>query len=379
MRGPFNEPVDCSMTMRPRSLLLVVSVLSLAIAGCQGGETPAQGAPRGDGPPGTDAKPTAIAAERVGKQDVASYYTATATIEAQSRAEIVARTTGVVRRILKEEGDRVKAGDLLLLLEDDEAALRLKQAEANEFTARSEYDRKVSMRDAGLLSAGEFETVEGTMRVRESELAIAKLELQYTRVPAPFSGRVVRRLVDLGTNVGPGTPLFELMDDDPLLARVHVPARRMGLVKPGQRINVHLDTENRDLEGVVTLVSPIVDASTGTVKITAEIRRPPAGVRPGDFAQVKIVTERREDAVVVPSKAIVEEQGEKIVYVIADGKASRRPVQTGFVEGDVTEIVSGLAAGDLLCVKGQRDLRDGATVQILEGPPDVVAKAASSP
>jgi membrane fusion protein (multidrug efflux system) len=361
-------------------LLALAAASSFAMAGCQGGEAPAPGAAAAEGPPGPrgEAKPIAIAVERVSRRDVASYYTATATIEAENRAEVLARTTGVVRQLLKEEGDRVRAGDLLLLLEDDEAALRLKQAEANAFTARSEYDRKVSMRDAGLLSDGEFETVEGNMRVRESELEIAKLELQYTRVPAPFSGRVVRRLVDFGANVSPGAPLFELMDDDPLLARVHVPARRMGLVKPGQRIDVHLDTGDVDLEGVVTLVSPIVDASTGTVKITAEIRRPPAGIRPGDFAQVKIVTERRENAVVVPSRAIVEDQGAKVVYVIADGKASKRPVETGFVEGDVTEIVSGLAADELLCVKGQRDLRDGANVQILEGPPDVVAPAAGT-
>lgn len=358
-------------------LALGATALCFLLAGCQGGETPAQGAPR-EGPPGArgEAKPVAIAVQRVATQDISSYYTATATIEAQNRAEVRARTTGVVRKLLKEEGDRVKAGDLLLLLEDDEAALRLQQAEANELTARSEYERKISMRDAGLLSAGEFEAIEGTKRVREAELELAKLELQYTKVPAPFPGRVVRRLVDLGANVSPGTVLFEVMDDDPLLARVHVPARRMGLVRTGQRIDVHLDTGNLDLEGVITLVSPIVDAATGTVKITAEIRNPPAGIRPGDFAQVKIVTERRKDAVVVPSNAIVEDQGAKIAYVVSDGKALRRAVETGFVEGDLTEILSGVAVGELLCIKGQRDLRDSTNVQILEGPPDVVVAAA---
>jgi membrane fusion protein (multidrug efflux system) len=71
----------------------------------------------------------------------------------------------------------------------------------------------------------------------------------------------------------------------------------------------------------------------------------------------------------VPSNAIVETQGEKVVFVIVDGKATRRPVETGFVEGDITEIVSGLTAGEQLCVKGQRDLRDGAPVEILEGAP----------
>jgi membrane fusion protein (multidrug efflux system) len=363
-----------------RRLPLLGAALVLPILGCGGGESRARGAP-GGGPFGeaAQAKPVSIAVERVATADIASYYTATATIEAANRAEVLARTTGVVRRILREEGDRVEAGETLLLLEDDQAKLRVMQAEANALTARSEHERKVSMRESGLLSAGEFEAVEGNRRVREAELELAKLELEHTRIPSPFEGRVVRRFVDLGANVSPGIPLFEVMDDDPLLARVFVPARRMGFLEPGQRIDIHLDSGNVEVEGVVTLVSPIVDATTGTVKVTAELRKRPAGIRPGDFAQVKIVTERHAGAVVVPSKAVVEDQGEKVVYVIADGKAVRRAVQTGFVEGDLTEIVSGLAAGEVLCVKGQRDLRDGAPVEILEGPPDLVTKPAAAP
>ena len=147
--------------------------------------------------------------ERAREGAASSYYVANATIDAESRAELQARTTGVVRRILREEGDRVAAGELLLLLEDDEARLRVKQAEANALTARSEHERKASMRDAGLLSAEEFESVENTLRVREAELDLAELELRYTRVASPFAGRVVRRHVDLGANVSPGTPLFE--------------------------------------------------------------------------------------------------------------------------------------------------------------------------
>jgi RND family efflux transporter MFP subunit len=371
-----------SRSRRPsarRTALLALAALALPCSGCgrSEGRATAAGGPPGAGAAG--AKPVSVAVERVVTGDIASYYTATATIEAESRAEIRSRTTGVVRGLLREEGDRVVAGEALLLLEDDQAKLRVQQAEANALAARAEHERKIAMRDTGLLSAGEFETVENNLRVREAELALAKLELEYTRVASPFAGRVVRRLVDLGANVTPGTPLFEVLDDDPLLARVFVPARRMGFLRPGQVVDIHLDSGDVDLEGVVTLVSPIVDAATGTVKVTAELRRRPADLRPGDFAQVKIVTERHTGAIVVPSKAIVEDQGEKVVYVIAAGKAVRRPVQTGFVEGDRTEIVAGLEKDEVLCVKGQRDLRDGAPVEILEGPPDLMTRPANAP
>ncbi len=358
----------------PLALALACALLTSACSKEAGGAgpPPAQAA----GPGGArNEKPVPVAVERVAQGAIASYYTATATIEAESRAEIVARTTGVVRALVHEEGDRVAAGAELLRLEDDEALLRAQQAEANAAMARAEFDRKASMRDAGLLSAEEFETVENTRSVREAELGLARLELEYTRVAAPFAGRIVRRLVDLGAHVSPGAPLFEIVDDEPLLARVHVPSRRMGYVRPGQEIDLHLDSANLDVKGVVTLVSPIVDPATGTVKVTAEIRRRPDGIRPGDFAQVKVVTERHDDAVLVPSRAIVEDEGQKVVYVAVDGKAVRRPVETGFVEGDRTEVTSGVAAGELICTKGQRDLRDGATLALLEGPADVLAAA----
>lgn len=365
-------------SLRALTFSLLALFAALATAGC-GGEESRAGGPGGEGGTGgPQGKPVPVAVVAVRLGDASSYYTATATLEADNLAEIRSRTTGFVRAILREEGDRVGAGDLLLRLEDDEARLGVKQAEANALATRAEHERKASMKDAGLLSAGEFETVENSLRVRDAELDLKKLELQYTQVAAPFAGRVTRRLVDLGANVSPGTPLFEIMDDEPMLARVHVPARRMGSVSPGQRIAIHLDSGNLDLEGVVTLVSPIVDETTGTVKVTAEIRQHPAGIRAGDFAQVRIVTERHQGAKLVPSRSIVEDEGKSVVYVVADGKAVKREVKPGFVESDDTEVLEGIEANDLVCVKGQRDLKDGQAVEILEGPPGTV-KVAEAP
>ena len=124
---------------------------------------------------------------------------------------------------------------------------------------------------------------------------------------------------------------------------------------------------------------PIVDETTGTVKVTAEIRKHPPGIRPGDFAEVQIVTERHQGAKLVPSRAVVQDEGESVVYVIANGKAARRVVKPGFVEGDVTEVLSGLEKGELVCVKGQRDLRDGQAVEILEGPGATASAPAKAP
>lgn len=363
-------------------VLLTSALLALPLAGCGGDDAGAAnaagrgGAPGGGagGPGGPGARPDVpVAVERVALGTASSYYTATATLEAENRARIDSRVSGVVKKILREEGDFVQAGEALLLLEDDEAKFRLQQAAANLRVAESEYARRERMRDEGLLSAGEFETTENTLSIRKAELGLADVALSYTRITAPFSGRVVRRHVDLGANVSAGTPLFEVMDDDPLLARVYIPTKRMGFVREGQRITMHIDSTDSDLTGVVRLISPIVDATTGTVKVTAEVVDHPEGTRAGDFAQMSIVTSRHDDVPLVPSHAVFEETGQSILFVVEDGKAVRRVVEPGFVDGARTEIVSGVAAGDLVVVKGQRELRDGANVAIKEGPPDVLA------
>jgi RND family efflux transporter MFP subunit len=234
------------------------------------------------------------------------------------------------------------------------------------------------MREMGMLSDQEFETIVNNLHLKESEFDLAKLALSYTRIESPFQGRVVRRHVDLGANVSPGAPLFVLMDVTPLLALVHVPANRMGFVSVGQPVKLQLDSIDSTLTGIVRLVSPIVDSQTGTVKVTLEIRSYPQGTRPGDFAQVGIETARHEGAILVPSHAIFEEQGSNILFVAEGGKAVRRVVKTGFVDGENTEILEGVTAKELVIVKGQRDLRDGVDVEILEGPPGTVAKSTPS-
>lgn len=368
-------PLNLRNLSRPAGLLGLALALA-SLAGCGEQESRAAGGPGGaPGERKNGGRPDVpVAIELATTGPASSYYTATATLEAENHAQILARTTGVVREILREEGDLIAAGDVLLRLEDDEALWRVKQAEANQKTARAEYERRQKMEESGLLSAGEFETTVNNLRVREAELELAKLQLSYTRVQSPIDGRVVRRFVDLGAAVTPSMPLFEVMDVEPLLARVHIPAKRMGFVQSGQEMEIEIDGVEDPLTGTVSLVSPIVDPTTGTVKVTAEIHRYPAGTRAGDFAEVRIVTARHDRATLVPSRSVFEEQGNDILFVVEDGKAVRRVVKTGFVDGDFTEVLDGVTEGELVVVKGQRQLRDGAGVEVLEGPPEILAE-----
>jgi membrane fusion protein (multidrug efflux system) len=325
----------------------------------------ASGANGRGGPPAGPATPVAVAIAARGP--IASYYSATATLEAEKQAQILARVSGVVTSIQREEGDRVRAGEQLLEIEDDEYRLRKEQTAAVLATQRARHDRLQGMWQENLVSAEEYDAIKSDLETAGAEAALAELNLSYTRVTAPFTGKVVRRVVDVGQNVSPGTPLFDLADFDPLLARVHVPSKEFRSLRPDQVVRLGLDSDQRRLEGRITLISPVIDPQSGTIKVTVEIPEYPEGTRPGDFAEVNIVTEVRDHALLVPKIALVTDKSEQVVYVVsADSTAVRRVVEVGFQDEDNAEIRSGVEAGESVVVRGQRSLKPGARVKILE-------------
>ncbi len=130
-----------------------------------------------------------------------------------------------------------------------------------------------------------------------------------------------------------------------------------------------LESSGERLQGRIDLVSPVIDPSSGTIKVTIEIPEYPDGVRPGDFAEVRIVTERRTGSTLVPKIALVTDRGERVAYVAADSTAERRVVDVGFEDDDSAEILSGLSPGEPIVVKGQRSLKHGSPIKVLEGAP----------
>jgi len=297
-----------------------------------------------------------------------SYYESTVALEPSSDASITARTTGVVREILHEEGDDVEAGAVLLRLEDDDQRLRLLQAKQNLEKAEREYARVKKMRASGVVASNDYDTAEIAYKNAKTELELAELALRHTQIVAPFTGRVVQRSVDLGTTVAAGAVVFRMMAIDPLLARVHVPASRIGQVAVKDKVDLYVDSINKTLSGEVDLVSPIVDPDTGTIKVTIAISEYPDQVRPGDFAKVKLITHSRKNALLIPSNAIIEERGQHFVYIARNNKAHKTQVEVGYVNGNMTEITHGIDADNLVVVKGQRGLSDQMAIKIKNEP-----------
>ncbi len=371
--SPAFRPATGSRKLVVGLASLVWAAWLLAASGCGNSDgqqnaqaqAPARGPANGGAAPAQPAIPVAVEKAKTGA--ISSYYTATATLAAENEAEVLARVSGVVKALGCEEGDIVDTGAVLLTIDNDEYQYRLSQAEALTANLRSRFARLEEMQKRELVSAEEYEGLKNDLKSAEAAEGLARLTLSYTQVTAPFRGRVVNRLVDVGQNVNVGTQLFLLSDFEPLLARVHVPAKEFKKIRPEQPVVLILESGDYRLTGRIKLVSPVIDPTSGTIKVTVEIPKCPEGVRPGDFAEVRIVTERRTGSTLVPAIALVTDRGEQVVYVAADSTAERRVVEVGFQDDQNVEIVNGVAPEENIIVKGQRSLKHGSLIKILEG------------
>jgi len=350
--------------LRVRLFASAWPLAALLLGACGGGGQQASAGNGGAGRPPQPAVPVAVGDATTGS--IASYYTATASLAPEKEAEVLARAGGVVKQLLCEEGDAVGQGDALLLIDNDEYLYHLRQAEATRADLESRLTRLEEMRSRDLVSAEEFESLKSDLKAAEAAEGLARLNLSYTRVIAPFAGRITLRHVDPGQTVSVGTPLFALADFHPLIARVHVPAKEFAKLAPDQPVELVLESSDEHLSGRIKLVSPVIDATSGTIKVTVEVDGYPPTVRPGDFAQVRIVTEHRPAATLVPKIALVTDRGERALFVAADSTAERRVVEVGFEDDTNAEILSGIEPGERVVIKGQRSLKHGQAIKILD-------------
>jgi membrane fusion protein (multidrug efflux system) len=308
----------------------------------------------------------AVAVQPAVLGDIATYYRATASLDPDKQADILARVSGVVETVIAEEGDRAAKGQVLLHIEDDEYRHRTTMARVDLEKQQARFARAQKIFEQGLSSAEDFDAIRTDTASAEAALELAELELSYTRVTAPFAGRVVRRFIDQGQTVSNGTALYSLADMHRLLARVFIPAKEFRSIRPDQPVQLVVSSTGDRLTGRIDLVNPLVDPDSGTIKVTVEVTDYPPTTRPGDFVEVSIVTDSHHASVLVPRIAVVTERGQRSVFVVDGDTAHQRSVEVGFEDEENAEILAGLEEGEFVVVQGQRALRDAQPVRVLD-------------
>lgn len=392
------------------ALLSIVPVLVLVTAcGGSGPSTPATAAGRADEPREVEVVP---ASEGRLQRVVA----VTGTLAAQDQVSLGFQVPGRIETIRVDLGSRVADRQTLATLVPVDYELRVQQAESALQQARARlglppgdgdedvdpsaaaivrqakavlddaqltYDRIATFVDRGISARSELDAADAALKVadsrhqdaleevrnrqavlaqRKSELALARQQLQDTRLVAPFPGMIRERQASLGQFVAAGAPIVALVRMHPLRLQADVPEREAAEVRVGQEVHVHLEGDAATYPGRIVRVSPAIDETSRSLRVEAEVDNDDARIRPGSFATAEIVVSADVPAVVVPSSAIVTFAGVDKVLTIADGKVQERRVTLGRRQGDRVEVVDGLDA-DVPVIRQPGNLVDGEAVR----------------
>ena len=374
------------MNRSTSATLVVVAALAAAAGGYWfGQQRPAAPAPPGPssspaaapkggpgGPPGGGA--VTIEATKVVQAALPQSITAVGSLRSDESITVRPEVAGRIAAIGFNEGQRVEKGTMLLRLDPSVNDAEVRQARANMTLAKTKYDRAVDLSKSNFISGQARDEAENNLKVAEAALALAEAKLAKTEIRAPFSGVIGLRQVSVGDYVKEGADLVNLEAIDPLKVDFRVPEIYLRQVRVGQPLEVTLDAvAGRVYNGRVYAINPLVDAAGRSIVIRAQVANTDTRLRPGMFARVRLITEERADALVVPEQALVPQGTEQFVFRVADGKAQRARVEIGQRGDGKVEIRQGVGADDTVVVAGQLKLRDGVPVTIAGRPAGAVA------
>lgn len=349
-----------------RSLTALLCLI--AFAACDNGSANTAGADKKKD--GEEILPVPVEVISPFRGDVFAMYSGTASLETEEEALIVAKVGGEVTELLVEEGDRVKEGDILARLDGDRLRLEMQRAYANLKKLEQEYDRNVELREKGLVSAGAFEGIKYELDSLKAAYNLARLEYSYTDIRAPIDGVITERFIKVGNTISANDNAFRITDMDPLLSYLFVPEKEFRRLKPGQSARMTVDAIPGEVfDASILRISPVVDPETGTFKVTLAIDDPSERLKPGMFGRFQIIFDRRQNVLLLPRVAVLEDEAQQTVFVVEDGVARRRSIETGYSMGENIEVTGGLSGDETVITLGQTGLKDGAVVTVITAPP----------
>ena len=305
------------------SCLMLPGVLALGACGKQeGGDAAAKDTAEG-AEKAAEAVPVEVA--KAGRRAIAASYGGTAALEARADSQVVAKTSGVALQVLVEEGQRVRAGQVLVRLDSARAQLQAAQSGAQVRKLQANYERSLKLAEQKLISANDIDQIKYDLENARAANRLSNLEVSYANVKAPIDGVIASRSIKPGNFVQINTPIFRIVDIDQLEATLNVPERELATLKAGLPVELQVDAlAGKTFTGIVDRVSPVVDAGSGTFRVIAAFDNASGQLQPGMFGRLRIDYDRRANALAIPRAALIEDDTKPSVFVVRDGKAQGR-------------------------------------------------------
>ncbi|MDG4554230.1 MAG: efflux RND transporter periplasmic adaptor subunit [Candidatus Competibacter sp.] len=288
------------------------------------------------------------------------------TLRAEETVTVRPEIAGRVATIHFREGQKVRQGDPLVTLDQEEYQAQLASSAAQLALEQSSYRRLQDMDRQQLASQQNLDEAKAKLDTARAQQELNRVRLSKTAIRAPFDGLIGLRKISPGAYVKPGDDIVALESLGAMKLDFRVPETYLARLAVGQRLAARVDAYPEQIfEGAVYAIEPALDEETRTVLLRARLPNPDNKLRPGLFARIGLILERRENALVVPEQAIVPVGQTTFVYRVTDGKAVMTPVKLGLRRPGLVEILEGLEPGDLVVTDGQLKIRDGAPVTVL--------------
>lgn len=361
-RPSTTQPPSPPPARRRRILLGALSLLAAIAVATVAAIGPTQRAGASD-PPKTPPPPPPLPVQvhLTVTESFVPTVTGTGELRADEQVEISAELARKLVAIHVQDGQSVKAGELLFELDRRDLEAQLNRLRAQMRFARASFSRFDSLASSGSVSKEERDLARLRLDDVSAQIGELEVQLERTRITAPFAGTFGLRPVSLGAWVNPGTPLGRLSEVSRLKLDFQLPERYAPLIAPGSTVRFTVDGRQETFEARVSALDTAIDRASRSVVVRAQVDEP-RGLLPGTFASVALELAPR-DTLFVPSIAVTPSPTGSRVFVIEDGKAKVVPVTVGHREPARVEIVSGLAPGAQVITTNLLRLRPGAPVR----------------
>lgn len=324
------------------------------------------------------APPISVHLVSVKKGEATRSITLPGNVLAYQQAVLYAKVAGYVKTVAVDKGDSVAASALLADIEVPELIADRAKYQAELEVAALDYKRisEAQKKAPDLVVPLTVDAARSKADVAKANLERTDTLLAFAKITAPFSGVITKRMVDPGAFIPAATSgsaaqnaaLFTLMDFSKVRVQVAVPESEVPFIQNGLAVKITVEElPGRSFEGTITRYAQALDDATKTMLAEIELPNPKTDLRPGMYATIRIIVERKPDTLVIPTDALVIEKTRNSVFTVADNKAKRLTVKTGFNDAGQVEILEGVNLNQPVILVGKQVLTDGQPVTVAEG------------
>lgn len=285
-------------------------------------------------------------------------------IEPNEQVQIRSEVSGIVRSLSFKEGSNVQKGQLLLRIDDAELQAQLSQANTQERLAADNENRARLLLEKEAISVQEYDVALADYESSKAQSALIRAQIEKTYIRAPFSGKIGLRSISEGEYLTPATVVANLMSVNPVKIQFAVPEKYSSQVSTDQGLKFQVSGSNTRYHATVYAIEPGVDPVTRTISIRAIADNPDGAIFPGSFAHIEFPLNQVDDAILIPSQAVVPVQNGKQVFVYRNGAAMAVPVEAENRTSSDVLVSRGVAVGDTVLVSGILSIKDGDSVRV---------------